>query len=53
MKPHDLKSISVDELWKLHQTVEAVLAKKMAAEVIVLTRYLQRLSPEADIVERG
>jgi DNA-binding protein H-NS len=44
--------MSIDELSKLHETVEAVLAKKIAAEIIALERYLERLSP-ADTVQRG
>jgi DNA-binding protein H-NS len=45
--------MSIDELSKLHETVEAVLAKKIAAEIIALERYLERLSPAADTVQRG
>jgi DNA-binding protein H-NS len=48
----DLASMSVDELWKLHEMVEAILAKKIAAEIIVLRRHLDRLSPEANAVQR-
>jgi DNA-binding protein H-NS len=50
---HDFAPMSIEELSKLHETVEAVLAKKIAAEIIALERYLQRLSPAADIVQRG
>ena len=46
-------SMSVDELWKLHEIIEAVVAKKIAAEMIVLKRFLERLSPEASIVPQG
>ena len=49
----DLAPMSIDELSKLHETVEAVLAKKIAAEIIALERYLQRLGPAADIVQPG
>jgi DNA-binding protein H-NS len=49
----DLAPMSIDELSKLHETVEAVLAKKIAAEIIALERYLQRLGPAADIVQAG
>jgi DNA-binding protein H-NS len=48
----DLTSMSVDEVWKLYEMVEAVVTKKMAAEIVVLGRYLQRLSPESDIAQR-
>jgi DNA-binding protein H-NS len=49
----DFAPMSIDELSKLHETVAAVLAKKIAAEIIALERYLQRLSPAADLVQRG
>jgi len=49
----DFAPMSIDELSKLHESVEAVLAKKIAAEIIALERDLERLSPAADIVPRG
>ena len=49
----DFASMSIDKLQKLHETVEAVLAKKIAAEIIVLERCLQQLGPAANIVQRG
>jgi DNA-binding protein H-NS len=49
----DFAPMSIDELWKLHETVVAVLAKKIAAEMVALERYLKRLGPAADIVQRG
>jgi DNA-binding protein H-NS len=48
----DFASMSLDELEKLHETVEAVLARKIAAEMVVLERYLHRLGSAADIVQR-
>jgi len=45
-------SMPLDELWKLHETIEAIVAEKIAAEMLVLTRYLDRLSPEANAVQR-
>jgi DNA-binding protein H-NS len=51
--PMDLAPMSIDELWKLLETVDAVLAKKIAAEMIALEQYLRRLSPAADIVQQG
>jgi hypothetical protein len=39
----DFASMSVDELWKLREKVGAILARKTAAEITVLKRYLQRL----------
>jgi DNA-binding protein H-NS len=44
--------MSLDQLQKLHETVEAVLARKIAAEMVVLERYLYRLGSAADIVQR-
>jgi DNA-binding protein H-NS len=48
----NLASMSLDQLEKLHETVEAVLARKIAAEMVVLERYLHRLGSAADIVQR-
>ncbi len=39
----DFAPMSIDELSRLYETVEAVLAKKIAAEIIALERCLQRL----------
>ena len=47
----DFAPMSIDELSKLHETVAAVLAKKIAAEIIALERYLERLSPAPDTVQ--
>jgi DNA-binding protein H-NS len=44
MKPHDLKSMSVDELWSLHELVAAVLARKISLEKGRLDQRLRRLS---------
>jgi DNA-binding protein H-NS len=49
----DFASMSIDKLQKLHETVEAVLAKKIAAKIIVLERCLQRLGPAANIVQQA
>jgi DNA-binding protein H-NS len=46
----DLTSMSLDDLWKLR---EAVVAKKIAAEIIALDQYLLRLTAKADIFRRG
>ena len=32
MNPHNLKSMSVDELWSLHELVVSVLARKISSE---------------------
>jgi DNA-binding protein H-NS len=43
MKNSDLKSMSVDELWKLHESLVAELNDKMAAERAMLEDRLRRL----------
>jgi DNA-binding protein H-NS len=43
MKRHDLKSMSVDELWSLHQIVVSVLASKISAEKARLDERLRQL----------
>ena len=43
MKNGNLKSMSVDELWSLHETVVAELSRKMAAERAVLEKRLRQL----------
>jgi DNA-binding protein H-NS len=48
----DLEAMSVDELWKLHEAIEAILTEKIASEVTVLQRHLDRLSPRTGVVQR-
>ena len=43
MKPHDLKSMSVNELWSLHEFVSAALARKIPAETARLNQQLRQL----------
>jgi DNA-binding protein H-NS len=43
MKPHDLESMSVDELWSLHELVVSVLARKISAEKARLDQRLRQL----------
>jgi len=47
MKPHDLKSMSVEELWSLHELVSAALAGKIQAETAKLDRRLRQLGLSA------
>ena len=47
MKPHDLKSMSVDELSSLHEFVSAALARKIQAETARLNQQLRQLGPGA------
>jgi DNA-binding protein H-NS len=48
MKPRDLKSMSADELWSLHELVVSVLAPKISAEKARLDERLSRLSGGAE-----
>ena len=43
MNPHNLKSMSVDELWSLHQLVVSVLARKISSEQAGLEQRLREL----------
>jgi len=43
MKNDNLKSMSVDELWNLHESVVAELGRKIAAERTVLESRLRQL----------
>ena len=43
MKPHDLESMSMDELWSLHEFVVSVLARKISAEKARLDERLRQL----------
>src|SRR5258706_9697668 len=43
MKRHDLKSMSVDQLWSLHKLVASVLARKILAERGRLDQRLRQL----------
>jgi DNA-binding protein H-NS len=48
MQSRDLKPMSVDELWKLHEQVVAELNRKIAAEKNKLEERLHRLGPTYD-----
>jgi DNA-binding protein H-NS len=43
MKRPDLKSMSVDELWSVHELVVSVLVRKMSAEKARLDQQLRQL----------
>jgi DNA-binding protein H-NS len=43
MKPHDLKSMSANELWSLRELVSAALARKIPAETARLDQRLRQL----------
>jgi DNA-binding protein H-NS len=43
MKPHELKSMSMEELWSHYEFVSAELARKIAAETARLDQRLRQL----------
>jgi DNA-binding protein H-NS len=45
MTHQDLNSMTMDELWSLHELVTATLARKIAAEKSHLDRRLRQLAP--------
>jgi DNA-binding protein H-NS len=47
VKSLDLKSMSVDELWSLHEFVSAALARKIQAKTATLNQRLRQLGPDA------
>src|SRR5947209_2095609 len=44
MKPRDLKSMSVEELWSLYELVSAALTRKISAETAKLDGRLRQLA---------
>jgi DNA-binding protein H-NS len=46
MKDGDLKSMSIDQLWDLHQQVIAELGRKIAVEKATLDERLRRLGSD-------
>ena len=48
MKQTEIKSLSIDELWMLHESIAATLAEKIAAEKKLLEEQL-RLLPKAHV----
>ena len=51
MKNEDLKSMSVDELWSLHELVVAELSRKITAERAILENRLRQLGSAAGNLE--
>jgi DNA-binding protein H-NS len=53
MNPHNLKSMSVDELWSLHELVVSVLARKISSEQAGLEQKLRELGQNtADSIKK-
>ena len=49
MKTADLKVLSVDELWDLHEQIVAELGRKIETEKAVLEERLRRLSVDSHV----
>ena len=49
MKGDDLKSMSIDELWKLHEAVSFELNQKIAAKKTQLEQRLHELQGDDDV----
>ena len=47
MKGSDFRSLSVDELWALHEELSSVLAARLADEKAVLEKRLRQLNSES------
>ena len=53
MNPHNLNSMSVDELWSLHELIVSVLARKIASEQAGLEQKLRELGQNtADSIKK-
>ena len=48
MRSRDLKSMSVDQLWNLHEELVAELSRKMAAEKNRIEERLRKLDPAGE-----
>ena len=53
MKPSDLGSLSLDELWSLREQVDEILARRISAEKAALDRRLRQLSLPQNFKEGG
>jgi DNA-binding protein H-NS len=53
MNQKDFNSMSIDELWILHEEISALLASKIVAEKAVLERRLLQLKPNIEIDRRS
>jgi DNA-binding protein H-NS len=45
MERAELESMSIDELWALHEAVSSLLAEKLAAEKRIVVQRLAELKP--------
>jgi DNA-binding protein H-NS len=52
MKPDDLKTMSVDELWTLYDEITAILATRLAAKMVRLENRLRQLGRHFDLEQK-
>ena len=52
MKPSELQSMSVDELWSLHEEIAAALTSRLASEKSILEDRLRQLTQQRPPVEQ-
>ena len=51
MKPRDLKSMTVNELWALHLEIKSTLASRIGAEKAILEKQLKQLGSDDTLNE--
>jgi DNA-binding protein H-NS len=49
MRPYDAESMSIDELWTLHEKIAATLSRKLAAEKTRLEKRLHQLKQGVEL----
>jgi hypothetical protein len=53
MRQNNLASMSIEELWKLHEDLEAKLAAELAAKRKLLDHRLKRLTPPTKVPQES
>jgi len=53
MKTNDLRSMSVDELWTLHEEISSILERRLAEEKAALESRLRQLKPDSARTNNG
>ena len=53
MKKHALESMSIDDLWTLHETVSQILSERIASEKRELEKRLAYLNGGRDAIAKG
>jgi hypothetical protein len=53
MRQNNLASMSIEELWKLHEDLEAKLAAELVAKKKLLDHRLKRLTPRTKVPQES